>query len=125
MSSSLDALGWKKVLIDMRKEMPIGLSIPSLTTPKLTKSGGARDGDGPPLRPSCSVQKLKSHHRVVESRHLAKAISSSFSGSNRRIILPLGHNALPAISGSGGKYVMDSLASELTTEISLWAGHQS
>ena len=112
MSSSLDSLGWKKVFIDIRKEIPLGVFLPTL-------SNSERNLD-------CPIRKLKSS-RAVESRDLARAISNSTS---HRISLPLGHNAICAFSrgtvskiiNSGGRPVMDSLAIDLTKEISLWNG---
>lgn len=119
MSSSLDSLGWKKVFIDIRKEIPLGLNLPTLLPTARSKSEPNH---------SCPIQKLKPS-RVVESRVLASAVSQSQSSMDR-ISLPLGHNALCAFSrgavstmiNSGGRHVMDSLAIDLTNEISLWNG---
>ncbi len=109
MSASLDKLGWVKVFVDIRKEIP---SLPIL------KSGGE----------GCPLSQLKSSSSKVRSCDLDKAISSS---SSHRLSLPLGHNAICAFSrgkassilNSGGRPVMDSLAIDLTDTISLWNGN--
>lgn len=36
MSLALDSLGWKKVIVDLRQEMPIGLSVPNLLRKRLS-----------------------------------------------------------------------------------------
>mmetsp|Transcript_31666 Transcript_31666/g.65078 ORF Transcript_31666/g.65078 Transcript_31666/m.65078 type:complete len:690 (+) Transcript_31666:239-2308(+) len=116
MSSSLDALGWKKIFIDMRKEIPIGATLPTPLAAIKSKFEPVE---------TCPVRKLKPN-RVVESRALADAISHS--NKMDRITLPLGHNAICAFSrgavstkmNSGGRSVMDSLAIDLVNEISLW-----
>jgi hypothetical protein len=116
MATSLDSLGWKKVFIDIRKEIPLGVSLPALPI---------RSASEPTL--SCPIQQLKTTSRVVESRHLASAIASNPSKSTI-LSLPVGHNTICAYSrgpvstamNTGGRFVMDSLAIELTNEISLW-----
>ena len=104
MSSSLDALGWKKVFIDMRKEV---VSLPSIF----------KSDDNP-------ISRLKSSsNAAVKSCDLMKAISTTSS-----LNLPLGHNAICAFErgavstavNSGGRPVMDSLAIDLANEISMW-----
>jgi hypothetical protein len=108
MASTLDSLGWKKVFVDMRKEIPLALSIPT-----------------PSSAQSFPVQQLKSQ-QAVESRQLVKAVSGNPSKST--ISLPLGHNAICAMSrgkvtsamNDGGRPVMDSLAIEMMNDISSW-----
>mmetsp|Transcript_3449 Transcript_3449/g.7600 ORF Transcript_3449/g.7600 Transcript_3449/m.7600 type:complete len:531 (+) Transcript_3449:1-1593(+) len=110
MSSSLDSLGWKKVFIDIRKEIPAAVSLPTMF-----KSDGTK----------CPIRQLKSSSHVVRSCDLDRAVSTS---SSYRLGLPLGHNAICAFSrgtvstavNSGGRPVMDSLAIDLTNNISLW-----
>lgn len=106
MSSSLDSLGWKKVFIDMRKEV---VSLPSIF----------KSDDNP-------ISRLKSSsNAAVKSCDLMKAISTT---SRYRLNLPLGHNAICAFErgtvstavNSGGRPVMDSLAIDLANEISMW-----
>ena len=108
MSSSLDSLRWKKVFIDVRKEIPAAVSLPTF------KSDGTK----------CPVRQLKSSNQVVRSYDLDRAISAL---SSHRLGLPLGHNVLCAFSrgtvrtaiNSGGRPVMDSLAIDLSNSISL------
>lgn len=108
MSSSLDSLGWRKILIDIRMETP-AISLP------MFESWGSR----------CPISQLKSLSSEVTSSDLAEAISTS---SSCHIGLPLGHNAICAFSrgavstalNSGGRPVMDSLALDLTDDISQW-----
>ena len=114
MSSSLDSLGWKKVFVDIRREIPLAVSLPV---------GSNID----PIH-NCPIQKLKkTANKVVESRDLAKAVSGN--PSKAMISLPLGHNAIVAMSrgavtlamNGGGMPVVDSLATHLTDDISSWA----
>ena len=113
MSSSLDALGWKKVFVDMRRELPFAVSIPVISIMKNSFI--------------CPIQKLKFTKQVVESRDLAKVASGNPSKATV-ISLPLGHNAICAMSrgtvtlamNSGGIPVVDSLASQLIKDISSW-----
>lgn len=108
MSACLDSLGWKKVFIDIRKEIP---SIPILK----------------PNRMECPVSQLKSSSTEVRSCDLDRVLSSS---SIHRLSLPMGHNAICAFSrgkvssivNSGGRPVMDSLALDLADAISAWDG---
>lgn len=111
MSSSLDGLGWTKVFVDIRREIPLALSIPIGSNNEHI---------------NCPIQKLKSSKKVVESRDLAKAVSGN--PTKTLISLPLGHNAICAMSrgavtlamNSGGMPVVDSLATKLTNDISSW-----
>jgi hypothetical protein len=110
MSSSLDSLGWRKIFIDIRREIP-AISLPMFKS----------------LGPDCPISQLKSLTSEVKSSDLAMAISTS---SSYRISLPLGHNAICAFSrgavstalNRGGRPVVDSLALDLTDEISQWNG---
>jgi len=144
MSSSLDALGWKKVFVDIRNEIPLMTTIPSLKTlpmPSLIPTSSKRSDDGSNgVKGDCPIRRLRSYNQKkytdddknhpnnqpVTSRDLIKAISSS---PNYQLSLPLGHNAICAFSrgsfstvvNAGGRPVMDSLAIDLTKEISLWS----
>ena len=70
-------------------------------------------------------QLKSSSNAAVKSCDLMKAISTT---SSYRLNLPLGHNAICAFErgtvstavNSGGRPVMDSLASDLANEISMW-----
>mmetsp|Transcript_11548 Transcript_11548/g.17151 ORF Transcript_11548/g.17151 Transcript_11548/m.17151 type:complete len:571 (-) Transcript_11548:511-2223(-) len=126
MSASLDSLGWKKVFVDIRGEIPIGVSIPSITSlssaiserlrKKSSNESGTYSQDGDDdldksenehdiditdtsnRNSPCPVRSLKSNRRVVESRDIAEAIST-LPGDNR-ISLPIGHNMMCAFSRS-------------------------
>lgn len=108
MSACLDSLGWKKVFIDIRKEIP---SVPILKSNRM----------------ECPVSQLKSSSTEVRSCDLDRVLSSS---SIHRLSLPMGHNAICAFSrgkvssivNSGGRPVMDSLALDLADAISSWDG---
>eukprot|EP00592_Proboscia_alata_P017493 CAMPEP_0194400604 /NCGR_PEP_ID=MMETSP0174-20130528/127325_1 /TAXON_ID=216777 /ORGANISM="Proboscia alata, Strain PI-D3" /LENGTH=273 /DNA_ID=CAMNT_0039197177 /DNA_START=1337 /DNA_END=2158 /DNA_ORIENTATION=- len=148
MSSSLDSLGWKKVFVDMRFEIPIGVTFPQLrktnnsiigykislsASPPSTKEGSNRsvnkdtDGDDNSIvrnRSENLVDELRNRN-VVESKDLARALRPP----RDRISLPIGHNMLVAFSRDrfstqiyrGGRPVMDLLAEELTNEILRWS----
>lgn len=99
MSNSLDSLGWKKVFVDLRHEIPIGVELPKSFSPKK----------------EITEQKLVQR---MESKEVASA--TKHNGSNR-IIYPLGHNMIVAVSrcdksasfNSGGRPVIDALAKEV------------
>ena len=107
MSSSLDALGWTKHIIDIRKNVA--------RLPSIFKA----DDDA-----VCAIRQMKmsSDDGKVTSQDLEKAIAQTDSLFN----LPLGHNAICAFErgtpsknfNSGGRPVMDSLAIELVNAIS-------
>lgn len=110
MASSLDSLGWKKIFVDIRSELPMAVQLPTL------------------FYSDCPMSRLKSNNNpVVTSRDLEKAVSNS---NWSRLGPPLGHNAICAFSrgtvstvvNSGGRPVMDSLAMNLTNDISSWNG---
>jgi hypothetical protein len=133
MSQSLDRLGWKKVFLDLRQELPnaelpsILRSSPSATSlsdvDDLSNGGGASTG-APSVAPTAipKLQALQMENRLVESREVALAVSSP---EDNRIALPLGHNMIVAFSRSpwstfmnkGGRPVVDALAKELVQDI--------
>ncbi len=141
MSTNLDCLGWKKVFVDIRREIPIGMSLPS-TLLKRTKSEiataatsddtTAMEGRESPLPPRrthslelrATLQDLRQRGRV-ESRDVAMAVCSA--GDNTWN-LPIGHNMIVAFSRSristlinkGGRPVVDALAKELVEDIFSW-----
>jgi len=109
MSSSLDALGWTKHLIDIRKNVA--------KLPSIFKSDD---------NAVCAIRQMKmtSDDGKVTSQDLERAIAKTDSLFN----LPLGHNAICAFErgtpsknfNSGGRPVMDSLAIEVVNEISMY-----
>jgi len=106
MSKNLDSLGWTKVFVDMRKEIPISTKLPLMSN-------------------SCPIRTLSSNRKAVTSKDLCDAISS---GGGGRISLPFGHNSICAFErgsfstafNKGGRPVMDSLAINLIEDISMW-----
>lgn len=102
MSNCMDKLGWKKVLVDLRNEMPMKLKIPRLSTasPQRQSSGILR---------SCEV------------------VETFKDPSDDVIGFPLGHNAIVAVEKhrfsvlfKGGRPLMDDLAFEMVKEILKW-----
>jgi hypothetical protein len=120
MSTALDALGWKKVFVDIRKEIPIKITMRKrrISQGGDNRSGMRRDED------VCSIDNLK-RKKVVESRDLATAIKLDASEG---LHLPMGHNMIVAFSRSristymnkGGRPVVDVLAKELVEDIFSW-----
>lgn len=102
MSNSMDKLGWKKVLVDLRNEMPMKLKIPRLSTasPQRQASGTLKSSE------------------VVET----------FKDPSDDVIgFPLGHNTMVAVEKhrfsvlfKGGRPLMDDLAFEMVKEILKW-----
>lgn len=145
MSSSLDKLGWKKVFVDVRKEMP-SVELPKSLGERLLRqkkqnsdadmvnssgSNHSRDSVNSTASDensenSQSLQALKKQ-KIVGSRDIANAVSTP---EDNRVALPLGHNMIVAFSRSrfttfmnkGGRPVVDALAKELVDDIFSWDG---
>ena len=147
MSSSLDKLGWKKVFVDIRKEMP-SVEIPEkLRFLVQKKESSDSDGGAAALSGSNhsrdsqnstasgeehsenaqSLQALKKQ-KVVGSKDIANAVGGAIA--DNRVALPIGHNMIVAFSRSrlttfvnkGGRPVVDALAKELVDDIFSWDG---
>jgi len=125
MSNALDSLGWKKVFVDVRKEIPFGVSLPR----NLSRNFLSQSDHGNSEVINKKLEELKAQKGVsVESRMLKEAISAPVPLSQSRLSLPLGHNMICAVSRSrmstymnkGGRPVVDSLAKELVEDIFLW-----
>jgi len=107
MSVSLDSLGWKKIFVDLRGEIPVGVNL-SLWK---DKSSGY-------------LQTLK-EKEVVESRDLASTFASV---DDKKFNVPLGHNMICAHSRNrfrtlvnrGGRPVIDKLAKDMVEDILSW-----
>jgi hypothetical protein len=114
MSESLDKLGWKKVFVDVRRQLP------SVEVPTLLRR---QQGTEKRLLVDANLHILR-EQRIVESRDICSAMRSS-----DRISFPLGHNMICAFSRSpfstfmyqGGRPVVDSLARELVEDIFSWS----
>ena len=110
MSNSLDALAWKKCFVDMRGGVPISIGLPRW----LSWSE----------RGECPIRRLRTKSGMVVSRDIDCVINDHTNGY--RLAAPLGHNAVCAFSrgsfstytNSGGRPVMDYLATDLVDKIS-------
>ncbi len=139
MSSALDQLGWKKVIVDLRNEMPMKLPVPSRPRnilPRIVNkwSKDTRDsrdeeekttqkGNELELGANVASPSEESNHsqsEILESRDVA----SAYSIPDDFIGFPLGHNTMVAVAQSrftfvfkGGRPLMDKLALEMIDEI--------
>jgi hypothetical protein len=120
MSRSLDKLGWKKVFVDVRRE------IPSVELPKSFMMR-RQSSDSRLVAVDANLHALKSK-KIVQSKDVATAVALQ---ADNRVSLPLGHNMMVAFSRSristfmnkGGRPVVDALAKELVEDIfSSWNG---
>ena len=136
MSTALDALGWTKRFVDIRKEVP-RIAIPRRLseglrkgTSMLSKSTGdlsAAAANNSEEDVTESMQELK-QKKVVESRDVAKSIKLDADDPYHRLHLPVGHNMMVAFSrgrlstfmNKGGRPVVDALAKELVEDIFSW-----
>jgi hypothetical protein len=141
MSKCLDALGWKKVFVDMRDEIPISIPLPPspnfswmpsiIMVPALLKSRSSSSEMTSSPNTSLSVESTiasVTSRQFVQSKELIKM----FSVSTSRISLPIGHNMIIAHTkpnsrfstavNKRGRPVMDSLAQELVHEVLHWNG---
>ncbi|KAG7360646.1 DUF676 putative serine esterase domain containing protein [Nitzschia inconspicua] len=145
MSSSLDKLGWKKVFVDVRKEMP-SVELPKSLGERLLRqkkqnsdleiansSGSNHSSDS--VNETTSDDKIESgqglqalkRQKIVASKDIANAVRIP---EDNRVALPLGHNMIVAFSRSrlttfmnkGGRPVVDALAKELVDDIFSWDG---
>ncbi len=137
MSESLDKLGWKKVIVDLRNEMPIKLPHPrrfvkkfssEINDSQIIDEGSSSINSS--IR-SCNSDKCSEFgekmatlssvdSNILESRDVANA----YSTSDDVIAFPLGHNTMVAVEQSrltfvfkGGRPLMDRLAKEMIDEI--------
>jgi hypothetical protein len=123
MSTGMDELGWKKVIVDVREHMP------SIRIPKMVKRKSSSlhslsiDGDNSSAD-SHSSESSTAGLGVVESR----SIANFYSSASDVLPFPLGHNTLVAVEKhglsnsvfKGGRPVMDGLAKEIVEEILAW-----
>jgi len=143
MSHALDSLGWKKVFVDLRNEIPIGVTLPRLSSPlsfptpsffdsssskrqhPTTSTNNAATTTAAAAAVSASsIPMLKRQGVVMASRDVASATSIDLS----RLSWPLGHNMIVAFSrdqksatfNKGGRPVVDALANELVEFIFSW-----
>lgn len=119
MSNSLDCLGWKKVIVDVREHMP------SFKIPNMVKKKSGIESESFTNMENEEMQSLdKGPSDILESRHVA----SAFSNYEDVLPFPLGHNTMVAVEKksltksvfSGGRPLMDGLAKEILGEIFAW-----
>ena len=132
MSVSLDALGWKKVFVDIGSKSRSSKA-------NITEEKSAENPDPPKrlLRKRNSKKKnepdsqekvlqlLEKEKNILESKDLITAFSLP---KNNKLSLPIGHNRIVAFSRTkvshlihkGGRPIMDGLASELIDSIFNW-----
>ena len=116
MSRCLDELGWKKVFVDLRHEIPVGVNLPRL---RRGASSYMSDDETPALQ-------ILKKRKVVGSGEVAEATRRA--PDLNRIAWPLGHNMIVAFARDkkrasfykGGRPVVDALASELVEFIFAW-----
>lgn len=134
MSTSLDALGWKKVFIDVRKEIP-KITIPKNILRLTTKDNGSNheSSETEEGRPPDAI--IEPIHRLKEKGVAAsKEVALAVKGDDSVFHWPLGHNMIVAFSRSrlssymnkAGRPVVDFLATQLVQDIFTWkkAGEQ-
>ena len=111
MSRSLDALGWKKVFLDVRPALP-----------KIPRLAPRNDQD-------CWHNMLQTKKGVVLSRDLADAVQVPLQ---HQVHWPVGHNLMVAFSrnrvaaywNKGGRPIVDTLAKELVADMFSWRPKQ-
>lgn len=133
MSESLDKLGWKKVIVDLRNEMPLKLPHPKRFVKKFSSEINDSQIDEGSINSStrsinsdkCSEFGEKMVAPTVDSNILeSRDVANAYSTSDDVIAFPLGHNTMVAVEQSrltfvfkGGRPLMDKLAKEMIDEI--------
>ena len=138
MSQSLDTLGWKKVFVDARKNMP-KIPLFGLSSSRSNSSSNAGDdsseeenedsdnssGVDDRQARTAYIARLK-EKGVVESKDLVSAVTAPLFDENFH--WPVGHNMIVAFSRSrlstylnkAGRPVVDSIAKHVVREILNW-----
>jgi hypothetical protein len=132
MSTSLDRLGWKKVFVDMRQEIPFVELPASAFFSKMRKlrsesillspNQSQRKKTNGPANLHALTNQQQEQRTVYRSKDVANAVALQ---SDNRLSLPLGHNIICAFSRTrlstflyqGGRPVVDALAKELVEDI--------
>lgn len=130
MSISLDSLGWKKVFVDMRKEVP-RIVVPKSIS-KIRRSSNS-DSDDTASDSSTSSERSEGEpsKATVSSKDVAAAVTALPDVVG--LYWPLGHNMIVAFSRSrwssymnkAGRPVVDGLAKELVDDIFAWDGPEA
>lgn len=127
MSISLDSLGWKKVFVDMRKE------VPRIVVPKsFVKMRRSSNSDSDDTESDSSTSSERSEGEPTKSIVSSKDVAAAVTALPDVVGLywPLGHNMIVAFSRSrwstymnkAGRPVVDGLAKELVDDIFAWSG---
>ncbi|CAJ1942270.1 unnamed protein product [Cylindrotheca closterium] len=123
MSECLDQLGWKKVFIDIRSELPT-VEIPKGFIKKRKELSKETEDESASSSSRC-IHSLKRQRTTLSSRDLASAVAQN---NDNRFSWPLGHNMIVAFSRTrmstlmnrGGRPVVDAVAKELVEDIFAW-----
>ncbi len=125
MSLSLDRLGWKKIFIDLQKEV-LSITVPSLVCDTESKSDNQPDDE----IDLCGLKKSK---KIVASKDIANVVYRK-NGNDNRIVLhaPFGHNMIVAFSrdrlstflNKGGRPLVDALAKDLVQDVFARGGRE-
>eukprot|EP00551_Chaetoceros_affinis_P009532 CAMPEP_0203672064 /NCGR_PEP_ID=MMETSP0090-20130426/7678_1 /ASSEMBLY_ACC=CAM_ASM_001088 /TAXON_ID=426623 /ORGANISM="Chaetoceros affinis, Strain CCMP159" /LENGTH=747 /DNA_ID=CAMNT_0050537295 /DNA_START=398 /DNA_END=2641 /DNA_ORIENTATION=- len=125
MSSAMDQLGWKKVIVDLRNEMPMKLPMPKPRNilPRIVKKFSSEISESQNELENDKDKAIEfspTSRKILESRDVDQA----FSIPDDFIGFPLGHNTMVAVAQSrltfvfkGGRPLMDKLAVEMIDEI--------
>jgi len=129
MSTCMDELGWKKVIVDVREHMPVAIKIPNIVR---RKSSGMKSSSSEAESNRVDITNTEDKepkYGIYESRDIANA----FSTPSDVLAFPLGHNTLVAVEKhglsktvfQGGRPLMDELAKEIVEEILSWDPQKS
>eukprot|EP00934_Nitzschia_sp_Nitz4_P001120 Nitzschia sp. Nitz4//scaffold107_size73032//12908//14512//NITZ4_005756-RA/size73032-processed-gene-0.69-mRNA-1//-1//CDS//3329532581//1120//frame0 len=124
MSRNLDALGWKKVFLDIRPVLPTAEVPQGMWTRRQNSDVSDSECLLDETTVSC-LQSLKSQGSMVESKEIANAVAMP---ADNRLAIPLAHNMMVAFSRSrmsahmhkGGRPIVDALAKELVHGMFSW-----
>jgi len=123
MSNSLDALGWKKVFVDLSSE--INVNIPNFPNERRKNTNPPRTKLMPNVHAKSMSEALQAGNNILQSKQLISVLSPPREG---KLKLPMGHNLIVANSKTklshlrykGGRPVMDHLAADLIDNIFSW-----
>ena len=128
MSVSLDRLGWKKVFVDLQKEM-ISITLPRLAyvSGSDRSNGSNRLADGNDLRDLKKLKTMVSSKDIINVVNKSKSRDYSDTDDSNRFVLraPFGHNMIVAFSrdrlstflNKGGRPLVDALAKDVVHDI--------
>ena len=120
MSQALDAIGWRKVFVDVTEEMPLRIPVLHASRSILRGAFGATNTN----IGTADITLRRGEIGVWESRHIAQALALP----DKVMSFPIGHNMMVAFSRTpfssflykGGRPIVDQLAREFIDEIFKW-----